>query len=292
MFPELAGTREVTEAAAKEVAGLAQPILGSSVGELSQLIADRVRFWRWRSAVRIMKQANEIREKEGLVGRKVPLKFFLPFIEEASKESENENEVSELWTRLLATADKSTTGFDLVCLDVLRSIGGAEAVLLRQIEAAAPLFECVRDGLGRPVGTVFELRLKEILTEEELARLGQWDQFRDGLARILEEQLGIPTIRLFGSMTKYAEQKSFSILTLEKLGLIEGSTYWRRAGVRPDSRIGFVDLEFYKRICIQRCGKLNIERENFVYEIGEMLTLSSFGEQFVRRCVTGSRAQR
>lgn len=125
MLPDLTGTKEIVE--------LAKPLLGSPVKELGELLADRVRFWRWKSTVKIIKMANEIRQKEHIGRKEVPLKVFLPLIEEASKESEDQDEVCQLWARLLATSDKETTGFDLVCIDMLKFIGPLEAILLNYV---------------------------------------------------------------------------------------------------------------------------------------------------------------
>lgn len=80
----------------KAIAELAQPLFRSPVKELSELIGDRARLWRYRSAVNIMKRAREIREENGIAANDVSLKFFLPFIEEASKKSENKSEIHEL----------------------------------------------------------------------------------------------------------------------------------------------------------------------------------------------------
>jgi hypothetical protein len=88
---------------------------------MGQLIADNVRLWRWQRALKILKRASEIRRDYPDQAEQISLKFFLPFIEEASKETDDE--LSEWWAQLLASSSDQSSGFDQRCVEILKSIG-------------------------------------------------------------------------------------------------------------------------------------------------------------------------
>lgn len=198
----------------------ARALFGPVGNELAQLFADRVRFWRWRSAVRIINRARRIREQEGISDAQPSLKFFFPFIEEASKENENDD-ICEWWARLLSKSDGSTAGFDIHCIQILSSIGSTEARLLElgaQMSNASrqqPLLDDDHDPEYK-INIVDELidiaqrsKKSSPLLENHLAR------FRKLYA--LKLQVG-PLLTLETSI--YRENLG-TVLVLDKLGLIK-----------------------------------------------------------------------
>jgi len=288
MLPDVPEPEQAMKLAAREVAELAKPMLGSPAKELSELIADRVRFWRWKSAIRIMGRAKEIREGEGIQKNGVSLKFFLPFVEEVSKESEIDDEISEMWAHLLVRADKSTTGFDLMCLDLMSSIGAAEAVLLKKIFHSSHLSEFVKGKAGQVLGSRYELQLKRVFTDDELRRIGTGSQFISTLECIIVNDFELPATRIFSQQTNLAEKFSYSILTLDKMELIAGDEYRRALNPRRPERLAIVDTEFYSRLFQQAIGRRS-ERDDGRFDnyIGEMPSLSAVGRLFVQRCIAG-----
>jgi hypothetical protein len=232
-------------AATKEVAELARPLLGSPVKQLSELLADRVRLWRWKSAIGIMKRAREIREEEGLQGNEVSLKFFLPFIEEASKEDEKDELLSDLWARLLARADKTTTGFDLVCIDILKAMGPMDASLLRFISRGSS-WRWPSD------------RLRQILQHEPSDSKTSWDN----LENIIVQRAEIPAVTILYKETSFAKDHAYTIKALSKMGLI-----------------GEAELRFHPKI-----HKLLVHDRGSISSIGQVLTLTDLGTLFMARC--------
>ena len=114
--------------ARKELLTDVRALYGPSSKEVGEMIADNVRLWRWKRAHRILQRAAEFRKSNSDTNSPIPLKFFLPFIEEASKE--DDEELSDWWARLLSSSAETTVGFDLVCVDVLKSMGRTEAEFL------------------------------------------------------------------------------------------------------------------------------------------------------------------
>jgi hypothetical protein len=156
----------------KEIVAGVRTVLGPSSRELGELIADRVRFWRWQQLVKVMERATRLKKMRNREQIDVPLKFFVPFAEEASKE--NEDKLLDLWANLLASATDNTTGFDLLCVDVLRKISHEEVKLLMR------MYESRRSN-PRAEGDVTE-ELEEI-TREIVA------QDSRGAMRLVEEKL-------------------------------------------------------------------------------------------------------
>lgn len=115
----------------QEIVESAKAILGPASTEFGQLLADQIRFWRWRSARNILRRAHEIQKEQRIPSGAVPLKFFLHVIDEASKEDVAYGDpVCDLWANLLASSSEETVGFDLLCINVLKSIGREEVKLL------------------------------------------------------------------------------------------------------------------------------------------------------------------
>jgi Abortive infection alpha len=208
----------------KEIVAGVRTVLGPSGRELGELVADRVRFWRWRQLVKIMKRAAEIKKRRRRKQIDVPLKFFLPFVEEASKESDDA--LVELWANLLASADDGTTGFDILCIDLLKRIGREEAALLLKLDDArssAPV-------LSGSVALKLEDIINETRTAKGVSKFAQ-SKWRDKDMILIEKHLLrekiIPTLLCYKERTitrkmtsEFYRNNVRTILTLEKLGLI------------------------------------------------------------------------
>lgn len=79
-------------------------LLSAPTNEISELIADQVRYFRWKALVRIAERAKEIRNANGMNDKSIPLKVLLPILEEGSKEEES-SDMCERWANLLASVD-------------------------------------------------------------------------------------------------------------------------------------------------------------------------------------------
>jgi hypothetical protein len=109
-----------------------EDFLGPAAQEGGQIIADQVRFLRWRVGLRIVERAQRIAEKKGLSSGYVPLKFLVPFLEQASLQEEEGN-LSEMWSHLLAKARDSYCDRHVTFLGILNALSPAEAEVLKQM---------------------------------------------------------------------------------------------------------------------------------------------------------------
>ncbi|UJA30849.1 Abi-alpha family protein [Clostridium sporogenes] len=98
--------------------------------EISLLITDTVRYWRFKNQVKILEKAEKDLEKVGLSPKQVPIKFIVPFLEGCSLE-EDEN-MQDRWSALLSNAANPTnTNFILPSyIDILKQLSSTEAKIL------------------------------------------------------------------------------------------------------------------------------------------------------------------
>jgi hypothetical protein len=106
--------------------------LGPAAQEGGQVIADQVRFLRWRVGVRIVERAQRIAEEKRLSSGRIPLKFLVPFLEQASLQEE-EGDLSEMWSHLLAKARDSYSDRHVTFLGILNALSPAEAEVLKHM---------------------------------------------------------------------------------------------------------------------------------------------------------------
>ena len=108
-------------------------LLGDAVREWGLTLGDNARFHRFRNLARIMDRVESIARERGFTPEQMKA---LPFgeavrvIEAAS--DEEEEEVQELWSRLIANATTPDSGVTArkVYVDLLRSLSASEAVFL------------------------------------------------------------------------------------------------------------------------------------------------------------------
>lgn len=103
----------------------------SPVSELLGSIGDRVRVYRQTSLLRCLKKAQELAQEEGLVLNAPPLKFLVPFLEDCSLEDPEEDDLIEMWARLLTRASSDSGQVNTFFNRVLREISSNEARLLK-----------------------------------------------------------------------------------------------------------------------------------------------------------------
>lgn len=102
--------------------------------EMGGMLADRVRFWRVKHAVRLREKLDEFLLQRGVTNRRcLPLKLTIAILDGATME--DDEELHTEWAKLLANAvDPSFTGDVRVAYaDILRSLNAIDARLLHEI---------------------------------------------------------------------------------------------------------------------------------------------------------------
>lgn len=98
--------------------------------QLGEILADRVRLWRFNNQLAILEQAGEYARKRGLKINPLRLKVLLPLLDGASLEEEKT--IQQLWAKLMVNAgavdvpDRTAA----VAVDFLKGISTQDAKLL------------------------------------------------------------------------------------------------------------------------------------------------------------------
>jgi hypothetical protein len=128
----------VTEAATSFTLRVLGPL-----AEASDLLSDRMRFFRWKSAVKTLAKAKEFADKHGFKPKQIPLKQLVPLIEGASLEEED-SELVEKWAALIAHASDEPEHKYVFFAQILSSLDGSEVKLLDELWRSASEQELFR----------------------------------------------------------------------------------------------------------------------------------------------------
>lgn len=192
---------------AKEIGKAISSTLGAPLSEVSQLIADKVRFLRWKSAIKTLKRAREIADKNGGSLSCPPLKFFLPFMEGCSLEPDlvedkHSRDLSNEWANLLNSAAHELKSDHLIYIRILKEITAREANLLSRIIADGSLQDAdisfVYEGIGtfksKPVDAV-AAAIREVFSSP--VSVDDFVNRKDHLIRELRVNLSSPGVSTY-----------------------------------------------------------------------------------------------
>ena len=103
MADDLLGIGKVASAISQPLQDFLGKILGPAASEAGEILADRVKYARWKNSLNLIEQAQKEIEKRGIDPQKIPLKTLVPILEGASLESDDENWQTK-WSNLLISA--------------------------------------------------------------------------------------------------------------------------------------------------------------------------------------------
>jgi len=127
-------TDEIAKQAINQLADKASEFLGKVVNppleELGGLLADKIKFWRFKNQVNIIVQAKRFIEQKGIQPGKIPLKTLAPLLEHSSWEEDPD--MQSKWASLLANAANPKYSYDihLAYVEILNQLTPLEARLL------------------------------------------------------------------------------------------------------------------------------------------------------------------
>src|SRR5258708_32950982 len=94
------------EASKEEVESFFHGIIPEFIRDFGGILSDKVKFWRFKNQVKIVKGAKKIVEENNLPKRQIPLKILIPLIENSSLEEDES--MQNKWSNLLANAVSGT----------------------------------------------------------------------------------------------------------------------------------------------------------------------------------------
>lgn len=103
MTEDLTGIGKAVSSLSQPIQGFLSTILGPASAEVGELIADNIKFIRWKNTLRILEKAQKEMEVRGLQPKEIPMKTLVPILEGASLESDDEN-LQTKWSNLLTSA--------------------------------------------------------------------------------------------------------------------------------------------------------------------------------------------
>jgi hypothetical protein len=128
MADDLLGLGKAADALSKPLQDFLTKLLGPAASEAGELIADRVRYLRWKNTLHILQQSKQELDKRKLTVQNIPLKTLLPILEGASLESDDEN-LKTKWSNLLVSAASGNSTHPSYA-KILSEITASEAKLL------------------------------------------------------------------------------------------------------------------------------------------------------------------
>jgi hypothetical protein len=120
---------KVPEDVTRDTVNFGKRILGAAA-ELGDLLSDRIRFQRYRSAIKTLNRAAQVAKADGVHPKQIPLKFLVPFLEECSLEDE-ESPLIEQWAALLVSAAEGFDPLHVAIKEVLKNISSKEAEIIQ-----------------------------------------------------------------------------------------------------------------------------------------------------------------
>lgn len=126
----------------------------SPATETLGLFGDVIRLARVEVAAQITQHAKRIADEAGLKLQAPPLKFLVPFFERASTEDASEDNLMDMWAKLLAAAGSNYDARQMRFTSILAELSGEQA---RILDAIAHNYDGVIGINSDPDGLTYEL---------------------------------------------------------------------------------------------------------------------------------------
>jgi hypothetical protein len=148
---------------------LINKLAGPMAEEVGLLMGDKIRFYRVKNWISVMKKCEQLLEEARLPPNAVPPRLFLPIFEAAS--IENEESLQDLWAGLLASASEKADSLSPSFIETLKQLTPSEAKALNHFfEDASKLARYTTGSSFLLPPKVFQKELRPI--RETFERLG------------------------------------------------------------------------------------------------------------------------
>jgi hypothetical protein len=224
-------------------------LLGEAVKETGGMIADQIRFRRFRNQIIIFSKAKELVAISGISPKQINLKTLCPLIEYSSLEEEEP--IQNIWANLIANISTQNTEqfLDLKCIAILKEITPNEVLLLNHCFEIFKVEE--EKTLERWKQQKSFVDRKSVFTDNAI--FATWD-YKE-ILNMDQDQLDLYTDRLisFGLM-KYEQPNLREYKSSEKISDIFSGTH------------------------------TSLEMKSYELETSERIIFTTFGLYFVKIC--------
>lgn len=106
-------------------------IMKPALSEVGGIIADQVKYWRFKNQIKILVKARLLQEKYNITPKIIPVKTIASILEYSSLE-ENET-LQDMWSGLLASASNSMSIYDihLILSSILKELSYHDALVIK-----------------------------------------------------------------------------------------------------------------------------------------------------------------
>lgn len=212
-------------------------------------IGDQIHHKRVTNAINALLDAKNICEKNNIKIKPVPNKFLIDWVEGASKE--NDESLSAMWAKLLASASEDDEWARISYTDTLRKLNKKDAEILKHLALdTSPDYSVHYNHLKNT--RKFESKIESIITrlasEGKIKNLSELMQACDGIA--LQFNIILISFKVGESIpthTKYYQEnhRSISILEQERLISIEQDIIFKSPFTSEPISISIFELTKY-----------------------------------------------
>jgi hypothetical protein len=121
----------IKSGAADKLADIIHKLAGPMADEIGLLMADKIKVYRVKNWVNVVKKTQRILAASHLSPDAVPPRLFLPILEGSSVESDQS--LQDLWAGLLATASEQADSLSPSFIETLKQLTPAEAKTLNDL---------------------------------------------------------------------------------------------------------------------------------------------------------------
>ncbi|HSX32520.1 MAG TPA: DUF2806 domain-containing protein [Candidatus Saccharimonadales bacterium] len=89
------------------------------------IVGDHIAMWRWQNAAKIIERARKFAETHSISPNKIPSKFLVEFMDNASVEEEET--LQDIWAKILAKESDNPETFSLRTLNILKLMNKSDA---------------------------------------------------------------------------------------------------------------------------------------------------------------------
>ena len=134
----------VKSGAFEKLADIVHKLAGPMAEEVGLMMADKIKVYRVKNWVGVVKKTQEILNDARLPPNAVPPRLLLPIIEASSVESDET--LQDLWAGLLASASDKSDSLSPSFIEILKQLTPSEARLLNSLFEAASAHKIRRLG--------------------------------------------------------------------------------------------------------------------------------------------------
>jgi hypothetical protein len=162
-----------------KLADIIHKLAGPMADEIGLMMADKIKVYRVKNWVNVVKKTQKILSEAHLDAESVPPRLFLPILEASSIEADDT--LQSLWAGLLASASKESDSLSPSFIETLKQLTPAEAKALNEFFESVPTqdFQRFRDAATSLVLRAMKEDVQLLLICETFQRLGFFSRLYD-----------------------------------------------------------------------------------------------------------------